>query len=45
MDLLPMMIGISETLPSSLPFSNLSTPLGHTEEHTPQPTQEALTIF
>jgi len=45
MDLLPMIIGISETRPSSLPFSSFNTPLGHTEEQTPQPTQEALTIF
>jgi len=28
----------------TVPFSNFSTPLGHTAEHTPQPTQLARTI-
>ena len=32
-------------LPSSGPFSNFKTPLGHTAEQTPHPTQEARTIF
>jgi len=27
------------------PFSNLSTPRGHTAEHIPQPTQEERTMF
>jgi hypothetical protein len=45
MDLLPMMMGMSLILPSSSPFSNFKTPLGHTAEQTPQPTQDDLTIF
>ncbi len=40
--MLPIIIGLSFILPSSLPFSNFNTPRGQTEAQIPQPTHEAL---
>ena len=41
----PIKIGFSLILPNSGAFSNFKTPLGQTEEQTPQPTHEARTMF